>query len=97
MAARQFGSLTCGSSEIGTVRSVRNRKEPAAKLKKPTRTSPVVFSGFQGFITRLYKAADAVAIDPKVPIVWGVVIGTDWAGFFQAQIIRNRNIHIQPS
>ncbi|CAL1142936.1 unnamed protein product [Cladocopium goreaui] len=36
VAARQFGSLTCGSSEIGT-----------------------------GFITRLYKAAAAVAIDAK--------------------------------
>ena len=23
-----------------------------------------------------------MAIDPKVPIVWGVEIGTDWAGFF---------------
>ena len=38
----------------------------------------ITYTGYRS----LYKAAAAVAIDPKVPIVWGVEIGTDWVENF---------------
>ena len=83
MAARQFGSLTCGSSEIGTVRSVRNRNEPQQSLRHrhpsfwAKKTS--VFSGFQVFITRLGKAEEPVVpAGTEVPMVG--VSRLEWIG-----------------
>ena len=60
----------------------RNRHflDALPREKKHDRASCVVSpTGYRS----LYKAAAAVAIDPKVPIVWGVEIGTDWTGIFR--------------
>ena len=79
-----FDILTILKANVSSNLSIffdRNRHflDALPREKKHDRASCVVsLTGYRS----LYKAAAAVAIDPKVPIVLGVEIGTDWAGFF---------------